>query len=388
MDYLSMAQSESAFLSQTYRLFHRIPEPSHFEVKTNAKIREILTQMGIAYEAPTENITIAVLENGEGKTVALRADTDALQQTEQTGLPFASETPGVMHACGHDAHITCALTLAKLMNERKSEWKGRVKIIFQPAEEGELGAQEVLRTQLVNDVDAFFGLHVWSPYQAGEMHVSVGGVAPSCDMFSIKIHGRACHGAMPHEGIDTVVCASALVQNLQPIASRFTSPFEPVVVTIGSLHAGTRCNIIADEAVLEGTIRTFSPETYAHVHAHFDQIVKSTCENFGCTYEVDMRPACGVTWNDDRLVRLAQNAALKIDAQKGALPDEPTMLSDDMADYRSIAPICYVKVGVRNEEIGACHPHHSGLFRIDETALPTAVAWLATMMEDALNAQD
>ena len=215
--------------------------------------------------------------------------------------------------------------------------------------------------------------------------MSAGGVAASCDMFTVKIHGKACHGAMPHEGVDTVVCASALVQNLQPIASRFTSPFDPVVVTIGSLHAGTRCNIIAGEAVLEGTLRTFNPDTYVRLHEYFDRIVKNTCDNHGCTYETDMRPACGVTWNDEKLVRIAQEAAKRIDPAAGAMPDASTMLSDDFADYRSIAPICYVKVGVRNEEIGACHPHHSGFFKVDEAALPTAVAWLGEMMEAALN---
>ena len=289
-----------------------------------------------------------------------------------------------MHACGHDAHIAIGLTCAKLLSRATAELCGTVKVIFQPAEEGEFGAQAVLETGLVNDVNALFGVHVWSSYRSGELRVSERGVAASTDMFTITIHGLGGHGAMPELCVDTVVCASELVCALQTIASRFTSPFDPVVVTVGSLHAGTRCNIIAGEAVLEGTIRTFDPRVYALVHDRFDRLVGDVCDAHGCAYEVDMRPACGVTWNDEKLVRLARANAEKI-APGETGDDKPSMLGDDFGEYRAVAPVCYMKVGIRNEALQATYAHHNPRFRVDPAALPRAVAWLAMNAESYLN---
>lgn len=386
MDFLKMANAESVYAKEMYRAFHRIPERSRFEIKTNKLIREELDKMGVFYHAPKENITIAVIEGkNPGPVVGIRADTDALQLTEETDLSFKSEHDGMMHACGHDGHIAVALTCAKILNENKNCLNGTVKVIFQPAEEGEMGAQAVIETGLVNDVNAFFAVHLWSPYKTGEMRVAPRGVAASTDMFTVNIHGKAGHGAMPELCIDAVTCASALVMNLQTIASRFTSPFAPVVVTVGSVHAGTRCNIIAGEATLEGTIRTFDPDVYDEVHAHFDRIVKDTCSAYRCTYEISNVAACGVTWNDETLCKIALENAEKIAPSCEVGADTPFMLGDDFGEYRSIAPVCYMKVGIRNEETGAVHAHHHPRFMIDENALPRAVAWLLMNTQTVLN---
>ncbi len=386
MDFLKAAENEKAYAVSMYRAFHKIPEKSRFEVKTHRLIREELDKMGVFYHAPKENITIAVIKGEQpGPVVGIRADTDALQLTEETGLPFASEHDGMMHACGHDGHTAIALACAKILSGIKKEVKGTVKIIFQPAEEGEMGAEAVIETGLINDVNAFFGVHLWSPYQTGEMRVAPRGVAASTDMFTLNIHGRAGHGAMPELCIDAVLCASALVMNLQSIASRFTSPFSPVVVTVGSLHAGTRCNIIAGEAQIEGTIRTFDPEVYDEVHAHFDRIVKDTCDAYRCTYDFQNVKACGVTWNDEALCEIALDNARKIAPLGEMGADTPFMLGDDFGEYRCIAPICYMKVGIRNEKIDAVYAHHHPKFKIDEDALPRAVAWLLMNAESVLN---
>lgn len=386
MDFLAAAQSESRYVKEMYRAFHKIPERSRFEIKTNRLIREELDKMSVFYHAPKENITIAVIEGAKpGAVVAIRADTDALQLTEETDLPFKSEHEGMMHACGHDGHIAIGLACAKILNSMKSQLSGTVKIIFQPAEEGEMGAEAVIDTGLVNDVSAFFAVHLWSPYKTGEMRVAPRGVAASTDMFTVNIQGRAGHGAMPEVCIDAVMCASALVMNLQSIVSRFSSPFQPVVVTVGSLHAGTRCNIIAGEATLEGTIRTFDPKVYDEVHAHFDRIVKDVCDAYRCTYEIKNVKACGVTWNDESLSALAIENAKKIAPLTEVGADTPFMLGDDFGEYRRIAPVCYMKVGIRNEEIGAVHAHHHPLFRVDEDALPRAVAWLVMNADSVLN---
>ena len=248
-----------------------------------------------------------------------------------------------------------------------------------------MGAQSVIETGLVNDVNAFFAVHLWSPYQTGEMRVAPRGVAASTDMFTVNIHGRAGHGAMPEVCIDAVVCASALVMNLQSIVSRFTSPFSPVVVTVGSVHAGTRCNIIAGEATLEGTIRTFDPQVYDEVHEHFERVVKDVCDAYRCTYEIRNVAACGVTWNDEKLCEVALENAKKIAPADEVGPDTPFTLGDDFGEYRSIAPICYMKVGIRNEKIDAVYAHHHPKFKVDEDALPRAVAWLLMNAESVLN---
>ena len=386
MDFLSLATAEKEYTSKKYRQFHRIPEKSKCEVLTNEKIREALAEAGIEYLTPKDNITIAVIRGAKpGRVCAIRSDTDALQLTEETDLEFASETQGMMHACGHDAHISIGLTCAKILNSIRDELSGTVKVIFQPAEEGELGAQYVIETGLVNDVNAFFGVHVWSPFKSGEMRISPKGVAASTDMYTVKITGRAGHGAMPEACIDTVVCASALVMNLQMIASRFTSPFAPVVVTVGSVHAGTRCNIIAGEAILEGTIRTFDPDVFKAVHEHFARIVRDTCSTYGCAYEIDMRNACGVTYNDEALTRMALENARKIAPESEVGADIPTTLGDDFGEYRAIAPVCYMKVGINNPEIDAVYAHHHPKFKVDEDALPRAVAWLLSNCETFLN---
>lgn len=386
MDFLKLANAESMYAKEMYRAFHRIPERSRFEIKTNRLIRKELDEMDVFYHAPKENITIAVIEGkNPGPVVGIRADTDALQLTEETDLLYKSETDGMMHACGHDGHIAVALTCAKILNANKEKMNGTVKVIFQPAEEGEMGAQSVIETGLVNDVNAFFAVHLWSPYQTGEMRVAPRGVAASTDMFTVNIHGRAGHGAMPEVCIDAVVCASALVMNLQSIVSRFTSPFSPVVVTVGSVHAGTRCNIIAGEATLEGTIRTFDPQVYDEVHEHFERVVKDVCDAYRCTYEIRNVAACGVTWNDEKLCEVALENAKKIAPADEVGPDTPFTLGDDFGEYRSIAPICYMKVGIRNEKIDAVYAHHHPKFKVDEDALPRAVAWLLMNAESVLN---
>jgi amidohydrolase len=376
MDFLAeaMAIKDEAIILR--RDFHHFPEPSKGEVRTNRRIREVLDAASIQHMDPKENITIAVIHcELPGITVGFRCDTDALQLCEDTGLAFRSQVNGMMHACGHDAHIAMGLCTAKILDRYKAELSGTYKVIFQPAEEGERGADDVIATGLVNDVAAFFAIHVWSFYKSGTLHVSPGSICASADMFTVRIHGKGGHGAYPELCIDTVTAGAAIISSLQQIASRLISPLNPVVVTVGSFHAGTRCNIIAQDAVLEGTLRTFDENTRRQVIAHFNRIIEKTSDAFNCGVEIEIRPACDAVVNDERLAAMARYCALQLIPAECVELEEPSMLGDDFAAYATIAPCCYLQVGIGNEAKGTTYAHHHARFDIDEDMLPLGIAW-------------
>ena len=374
---LKQAEACQERLTAMYRELHRHPEVSHCERKTNRYIRSVLESYGAACLTPADNITIAVIDSGRpGATVGLRCDTDALPVQEATGLEYASETDGVMHACGHDAHIAIGLGTAKLLMDNKGQWQGRVKLIFQPAEEGEAGAQEVIRTGLVNDVDVFFGIHVWSPYASGEIHVSESAVSATVDMFRIVIKGRGGHGATPEKCSDAVVAGAALVMALQTVVSRRISPMEPALLTIGSFHAGTAGNIIAPEAELKGTFRSFNAEVRQQILESLIQLSEQIAQSYGCTAAVHNRVLSDAVINRGQAAQIARQCALELVGEGGVYPQHAQMLGDDFSDYGAIAPYCYGQVGIASAEKGTDFPHHNGRFRVDENVLPLGAAWM------------
>lgn len=384
IDWLTQAQAHFAGMRALFEDLHRYPEPSHEEVRTNQRVREELSKDGIELCCPQDNITIAVVRGARpGKTVGLRFDTDALQMEELCDLPYKSQRPGLMHGCGHDAHTAVGVYAARLLHEHRDALSGVYKVIFQPAEEGEHGAHEVVQTGLVDDVDAFFGLHVWSLYETGTLHATPGGVCACPDMFKVTLRGRGGHGATPELCVDAVAAGAAVVQSLQHIASRFISPMQSVVVTVGSFHAGTRCNIIAGEAVLEGTLRAFDDGVHETLLKTFRRVIENVAAAHGCTAEIEINEVTGVVANDERLCRLANEEAARLVPAEKIQPQAPSMLGDDFAEYRSIAPCCYVQVGMNAPEKGCCHAHHHGLFKVDEDVLPLCAAWLAACAERA-----
>lgn len=384
MDFMTSATALDAEMRAFFEDLHQYPEPSHQEVRTNARVREALLAEGIEFLSPKDNITIAIVRGlRPGKTVGLRFDTDALQLDELTGLPYQSRRPGLMHGCGHDAHTTVGVYVAKLLHRARRTLCGTYKIIFQPAEEGERGAYEVIATGLVDDVDAFFGLHVWSLYPSGTLHATSGGVCAEPDMFKITLHGKGGHGATPDLCVDAVAAGSAVVQSLQHIVSRFISPMQSVVVTVGSFHAGTRCNIIAQDAVLEGTLRAFDDAVHEKLLCLFRRIVTEVSTAHGCTAEIEINEIAGVVVNDAHLVSIANEAAAELVRPEAIQPQIPNMLGDDFAAYRRIAPCCYVQVGMGDEQKGCCYAHHHGMFKVDEDVLPLCCAWLADCAQRA-----
>ena len=375
---LRQAQAVKSWLVDCYRTLHRHPELPLHEVKTHRWLRDRLCEMGVEYLSPAENITIALIDSGKpGACVGLRCDTDALPVQEETGLPYASENPGVMHACGHDAHMTAGLGAAKLLMDNRESWQGRVKLIFQPAEEAEGGADLVIATGLVDDVDLFFGLHVWSPYETGTLHVSPVAVSASVDMFTLRIAGRGGHGATPEKCADAVVAGAAVVSALQTVVARGLSPMEPAVLTIGSFHAGSAGNIIAQEAILKGTLRALDEDTRSRAEALLEQTAAAVAQGFGCTATLINRRLSDVVKNDERVTEIALACAKELVPPEKIGPQRAMMLGDDFANYKSIAPGCYVQVGIASEEKDTCAAHHNGKFRVDEDVLPLCVAWLA-----------
>lgn len=361
-----------------YRRLHMYPELSHQETDTHACLRRELEKLGVPFLSPSRNITIALVDSGTpGGTVGLRCDTDALPVQEETGLPFASRRPGVMHACGHDAHMAIGLTAARLLLAFKGSWEGRVKVIFQPAEEGEPGAEEVIATGLVNDVEAFFGLHVWSAYRTGTLHVSPIAVSAAVNMFTLRLHGLGGHGAAPDKCRDALAAGAAVVGALQTVVSRTLPPMESAVLTLGSFHAGTAGNIIAGEAEIKGTLRTFHEQTRAAACQDLERIVRQVAAAYGCTAEIDNRFISDALINDPALAALARECALQLVEEAAVQPQQSAAVGDDFANYGRIAPICYLQAGIADKEKQTDYALHNGKFRMDESMLPLCAAWMA-----------
>jgi amidohydrolase len=362
-----------------YRRLHQIPEVAYQETKTHAFLRETLEKWGVPYAAPDAHITVALVQGAlPGAVVGIRCDTDALPVQEETGAEFASLHPGVMHACGHDAHMAAGLSAIRMLLDRKNDLHGLVKVIFQPAEEGEAGADQVIATGLADDADVFFAIHVWSPYETGTLHIAPVTVSAAVDMFTVTLSGAGGHGATPEKCRDAITAGAALVQSLQTVVSRRVSPLSPAVLTIGSFHAGTVGNIIAGRAELSGTLRALDEETRTLIEAETETVVRQVAAAYHCEAEFKNRRISDVVRNDERAAQLARQCALELTDEALVQPQRAMMIGDDFANYGRIAPICYAQVGIADREKGTDQPHHSGLFRVDERVLPLCAAWMAS----------
>ena len=363
-----------------YRYLHRFPEMAHHEFQTNAYIRAELDNMGISYLAPKDNITIAVISADQpGDTIGYRCDTDALMVEEQSGLPFSSENPGIMHACGHDGHIAVGLCTAYLLKKYADQWQGTAKIIFQPAEEGEDGADRVIATHLVDDVDRFFCLHFWSAYPSGHLCASEVTTSAAVNMYEFKVHGKGGHGGMPHVCHDALVAGAELVGALQTVVSRVLPPTTPSLLTIGAFHAGTQGNIIAGEATLRGTLRTVNEEDRRKAEAAIEAMVHHTAAMHGCTAEIVNRRLSDAVTNAPIPTQIARCAAKALAEHDETLcvADQHTMMTgDDFANYGRIAPYVYAQLGTADKEKGTDAPLHNAKYRLDEDMLTVGTAWM------------
>lgn len=351
----------------TRRDLHRIPETGFNEAKTSGYVAERLKRLGLEVQTgiATHGV-VGLLRTGRpGPTLMIRADMDALPIAEETGLAFASTHPGAMHACGHDANMSMALGAAAVLVQLRSRFKGNVKFIFQPAEEGPGGAKPMIAAGVMENptVDFAIGCHLWAERAEGCIGVRTGAFMAAMSRFDLKILGKGGHGAQPHLCVDALEVGTQVVAALQRIVSRHTNPIEPAVVTVGTFHAGTAFNITPAEAVLSGTTRTFNEETWKSWEARIDKVVNGVCASMGAGYELTFTPGYPPTVNDARMADVVRRCAAQVVGEKRVVEPELTMGGEDMSFFLQRAPGCYYCIGVGRE--GAA-PLHNSKFDFNE----------------------
>ena len=360
------------------RTIHRRPELGFEEHETSALVRAELEALGIEYRVLAQTGVVGIVRGAKpGRVAALRADMDALPITERTGLPFASEIEGKMHACGHDAHTAMLLGAARVLAGMRDELHGTAVLVFQPAEEGPGGAEPMIAEGALDDpkVEGIAMLHVDARLGPGEIGISPGPVNAACDELYLTVTGKGGHGAYPHTAVDAVPATAALILALQNIAARETDPLASVVVTIGTISGGYRNNVIADVVEMSGTLRAFDPA----IRDGLDGRVRRIADGVGAAYgvHVETRIVRGYppVVND---VALAESfsAYMRANSALDVQRTPPTMGGEDFAYFAQRVPGVHVRLGVRSEKAGATHPGHSALFRIDEDALPAGVQTL------------
>jgi hippurate hydrolase len=369
------------------RILHHHPELAFEEVETAKVLMAELGKLEIAYDyAGPGNAVIGKLlcKNSAAPVIALRADMDALPGTENTDLPFASCIRGKVHACGHDAHMTMVLGAAALL--KASPPPCHVLFVFQPAEEKGGGARVVLESGALQGVSAIFGGHVTHHYRVGEMMVADGVITAQSDRFKIHIKGKGGHGARPHEATDAIVITGLFITAMQTLVSREINPVYPAVVTIGTVHAGSAPNVIAEEATLEGSIRTTLPEVRDHIHRGLRRMAKAMGELHNAKVDVDITQGYPPVVNTTRETYIAYRAAEKVVGHAGLMTlDHPSMGSEDFSYYLQKIPGCYVRFGARRHE-NEYIPLHSPEFDINEEVLKVGSAFFDEVVREA--AQD
>jgi amidohydrolase len=363
------------------RDFHRHPELAFEEIRTARIVAEELNNLGIEARTGVGQTGVVGLLEGDhdGPTVLIRADMDALPILEENQTDYVSENTGVMHACGHDGHTTIALAVAKLLAARREEMAGRVKFVFQPAEEIGKGAAAMIGDGVLDDPrpDVSLGLHLWNQTPAGRVGVEPGPVMAAAEEWHCTITGVGGHGAAPHETRDPIVASAQIITALQSIVARDVDPLDVAVVTVGKIRGGDAYNVIPAQVELSGTVRTFLPETRKMIIERMRQICESVASGLNCEATLKMSEMTPAVVNDDQVTERVQQVAADVVGAENVLPKQRTMIAEDMARLMDGIPGCFFFVGSQNSERGLHYPHHNPRFDIDEAALPVGVAVLA-----------
>jgi amidohydrolase len=362
------------------RAIHQYPEEGFKEFRTSALVRSKLKSWGVDHKAMCGTGTVALIKGSHpGPTMLIRADMDALPLTEENSIPYCSRNKGVMHACGHDGHTAMALLAAKLLQKRRTSFRGNVKFMFQPAEEGPGGAGPMMDEGLLKGpkVDAAFAIHMWNDLPTGRMGVRTGPVFASADEFTMKVIGRGGHGAAPHQTVDPVSTAAQVVTACQNIVSRKIDPTKSAVVTFGQIHGGTRHNIIPDVVELTGTVRAFEENVRRQLQREIPKIAGGIATAMGARFEFEYHRGYPPTVNEESMTDLVRDSVREAAGTAAAVEQDLSMGAEDMSLVLQEVPGCYFFLGSMNPRKGLIHPHHSSHFNFDEDALALGVeTWL------------
>ena len=388
MDIRALAEKNRDYIIERRRYYHQHPELSFKEWETTKTLKADLEAMGMEIQTFEDYAgLIATLDTGKpGRTIMLRSDIDALPVVEGTGLEFCSVNEGVMHACGHDAHMAMLLGAAKILAEVKDELCGKVKFILQSGEEHACGAKYYIEHGLLKDVDGIFGMHIWGTVDAPFICVEPGKRMASCDNFTIRVKGKQTHGSSPHLGHDAIVAASNVVMGLQGFVSRKNDPTNPLVVSVGKFHGGNMYNIICNDVELVGTIRTYSRELRKELETELRTIAEHAAAVYGCTAEFELSPMLPAVINDnDEMNQIAMDAAVKLYGQEGLTHMDSLMGSEDFSLFMEQVPGFFAFIGAKNPDKGISYSNHHEKFTVDEDSLERGAALAAQFAVDFLN---
>ena len=389
ISFLSQASDLFPYTRDLRRDFHRHPELGFQEHRTAevigkelSKLEGIKVQSGIA-----ETGLVGVMDGGKpGKTILLRFDMDALPIAENTGVEYASEKKGLMHACGHDGHMAIGLTAARLLNESRQDLSGTIKFVFQPAEEGLGGAKAMIEEGILRDPvpDISLALHLWNEKPLGWIGITDGPMMSASETFKVKITGKGGHGGKPHEAVDPIVAAAGVINALQSVVSREVPPLDSGVITVSSIHGGEAHNVIPEEVSLLGTIRSFTESTRTLLLERFQEIVEKTAAAYLCRAGITIERISPAVVNDPGIAGILRETAAGLFPE--AVIDERyrTMASEDMAFMMQDTPGCYCLVGSANPKEGLDAKHHQPEFNFDEDALMWGSALLVSAVHKLL----
>ena len=386
---LAEAQELFPYTQKMRRDFHRHPELGFQEKRTSRRIVEELSELpGLDVETGVGSTgVVAVMACGKpGPVVLLRVDMDALPIVEENDVPYASQNKGVMHACGHDGHMAIGLTVAKILHAERENLAGTVKFVFQPAEEGDGGAERMIEDGVLENPrpDYALALHLWNENPLGWYGIPAGPMMAAAETISITVTGKGGHGATPHAAIDPILAASHIVTSLQSITSREIAPVDAGVVSITSIHGGSSHNIIPPKVELQGTTRSFDAETREHILKRVRQIVVGVADAFRCQAKVDIADVCPAVINDPEVTARAQKVTRQLFPGATIATEYQTMGAEDMAWMMDKIPGCYMLIGSANPAKGLDAKHHHPRFDFDEEALIYGTALASAAVADLL----
>ncbi|MBQ6505351.1 MAG: amidohydrolase [Flexilinea sp.] len=385
MDVYECAKAAEPYIIERRRYYHAHPELTGMEIGTTKAIVSDLRAMGIESRLFKKGTGLTAEIHGPhpGKTLILRADIDALNVREKTGLPFASKN-GYMHACGHDCHIAMQLGAAKILSEIRDEFPGTVRLLFQPAEEGGNGALMCIEEGALEGADAIYGTHVWGTVRAPLIDVTSGFRMAASNRFKLRIHGVTAHGSAPHLGADAITAACSIVMNLQMLVSRFNCPSDPMVLTIGKMNGGTQYNCIPDRVEIEGTIRHF--RTDQSIEKEMRRMIGGIADAMKVTWDLDyIYLNCPVENRYDEITRICQNSAAKLFGEDVFAHMPTLMSSEDFSWYLREMPGVFTYIGSSNPEKGITGTNHQSTYDVDEDVLKRGTALAVQFALDFLN---